>query len=340
MVRGRAARIPRRPAAAEGRDRRGRDRRGARRRRDARERLRPGRVPGRGRRAARSGSRARWSPAPRTGSRAPPLRPTAPAPRYRPPTSCSAWCRADAARAGRHARDHRPHRRRLRLAGVQGRSTGRRRSAGRPRSTAIASASSATTGRSTRPARNKATHFIQRAASSATPIVYLQNTTGYMVGKDGEQGGMIKHGSQDDPGGDQRDGAADHHPVRRLVRRRQLRHVRPRLRPALPLRWPTRADRGDGRRAGGRARCRSSAEGAGAQGRAAPTQAQIAALKATDRRRRSSARPMRSTPRGLLLDDGVIDPRDTRRVLALCLAICARPRARTLRPIQFGVARP
>ena len=43
---------------------------------------------------------------------------------------------------------------------------------------------------------------------------------------------------------------------------------------------------------------------------------------------------------GLLLDDGIIDPRDTRRVLALALAVCDEAARRTLQPIQFGVARP
>jgi geranyl-CoA carboxylase beta subunit len=42
---------------------------------------------------------------------------------------------------------------------------------------------------------------------------------------------------------------------------------------------------------------------------------------------------------GLLLDDGVIDPRDTRAVLAQCLSLCAEATSRTLRPVQFGVAR-
>ena len=55
---------------------------------------------------------------------------------------------------------------------------------------------------------------------------------------------------EDDPGGVQRQRAADHAHVRRLVRRRQLRHVRPRLQPALPVLLAERADRGDGRRAG------------------------------------------------------------------------------------------
>jgi geranyl-CoA carboxylase beta subunit len=42
----------------------------------------------------------------------------------------------------------------------------------------------------------------------------------------------------------------------------------------------------------------------------------------------------------LLLDDGVIDPRDTRAVLALCLTVLNEAARRTVRPMQFGVARP
>ena len=40
-----------------------------------------------------------------------------------------------------------------------------------------------------------------------------------------------------------------------------------------------------------------------------------------------------------LWDDGVIDPRDTRRVLALCLQLWREAEARTLHPNSFGVAR-
>ena len=42
----------------------------------------------------------------------------------------------------------------------------------------------------------KATHFIQHCCQIGTPILFLQNTTGYMVGTATEQGGMIKHGSK------------------------------------------------------------------------------------------------------------------------------------------------
>jgi len=41
----------------------------------------------------------------------------------------------------------------------------------------------------------KATQFIQLANSANTPLLFLHNTTGYMVGKEYEQGGIIKHGA-------------------------------------------------------------------------------------------------------------------------------------------------
>ncbi len=41
----------------------------------------------------------------------------------------------------------------------------------------------------------KATQFIQLANRADTPLLFLQNTTGYMVGKEYEQAGIIKHGA-------------------------------------------------------------------------------------------------------------------------------------------------
>ena len=42
----------------------------------------------------------------------------------------------------------------------------------------------------------KATQFIQLANQTDTPLVFLQNTTGYMVGKDYEQRGIVKDGAK------------------------------------------------------------------------------------------------------------------------------------------------
>lgn len=43
---------------------------------------------------------------------------------------------------------------------------------------------------------SKATHFIQACCQSGTPILYLNNTTGFMVGRVYEEAGIIKHGSK------------------------------------------------------------------------------------------------------------------------------------------------
>mgnify|MGYP001375947842 CR=1 FL=1 len=46
------------------------------------------------------------------------------------------------------------------------------------------------------------------------------------------------------------------------------------------------------------------------------------------------------TTSALLLDDGVIDPRDTRAVLSYVLSICREAEVRVPHKMQFSVARP
>ena len=43
---------------------------------------------------------------------------------------------------------------------------------------------------------NKATHFIQLCNRNNTPLIYFQNITGFMVGKEYERGGIIKQGAK------------------------------------------------------------------------------------------------------------------------------------------------
>ena len=104
--------LPGRPAAAEGGHRRDRQGRGTRRCRDAHQRLRPGRVPGRGR-CRRGAHRARSAGAAEVGRRRPAQRH-----RCRPRAGADLFVRRTGRRdaaglpaADRHARDHRAHRR-------------------------------------------------------------------------------------------------------------------------------------------------------------------------------------------------------------------------------------
>ena len=97
----------------------------------------------------------------------------------------------------------------------------------------------------------KAAHFIELCCQRRVPLLFLQNIVGFIVGRDYEAGGIAKDGAKmvTAVACAQVPKITDRH--RRLLRRRQLRHVRPRLRPALPVHLAERAHLGDGRRAGG-----------------------------------------------------------------------------------------
>ncbi|MCK7473461.1 MAG: hypothetical protein MZV49_07945 [Rhodopseudomonas palustris] len=185
MVRGRAQRLPGRPAAAQGRHRRDRHRGRTRRRRDAHRGLGPRRVPRRGRRATRIAHRARADRRGCDWDRAEPGRDRPRSSRRAtPPTSCSASCPMDYRAAGRHARGHRAHRRRLGLHSSSSADYGPA-TVVRPRAHRTATPVGIITnnGPLDPAGANKATHFIQACCQSASPLLYLQNTTGYIVGK-------------------------------------------------------------------------------------------------------------------------------------------------------------
>ena len=97
----------------------------------------------------------------------------------------------------------------------------------------------------------KGAHFIELACKRRVPLVFLQNITGFMVGKEYEAGGIARDGAKLVMAVAYARGAEVHGRHRRLVRRRQLRDVRPRLRAAAALDVAERAHLGDGRRAGG-----------------------------------------------------------------------------------------
>ena len=98
---------------------------------------------------------------------------------------------------------------------------------------------------------SKAGQFIQLCCQAGLPIVFLQNTTGYLVGVDGGDLGHRQARLEDDPGGHQRERPEADAADRRIVWGRPLRHVRPEFRSAVPVFLAERPRRRDGRRAGG-----------------------------------------------------------------------------------------
>ena len=184
----------------------------------------------------------------------------------------------------------------------------------------------------------KATHFIQLCCQSNTPLLYLQNTTGFIVGKASEQAGMIKHGSK-------------------MIQAMSNATV-PRITlhcgasfgagnygmsgrgffPDFCFSWPNAktAVMGPEQAANTMA---IVMEGSMRRKGLAVDKASIDAMRMmvidTFEKQTSAAHIS-----ARLLDDGVIDPRDTRKLLAFVLSVCDEGRRRQLHPLQFGVARP
>ncbi|WP_302175007.1 acyl-CoA carboxylase subunit beta [uncultured Hydrogenophaga sp.] len=188
---------------------------------------------------------------------------------------------------------------------------------------------------------NKATHFIQWMCQLDHPIVYLQNTTGYMVGRESEQAGMIKHGSkmiqavanatvpQITVQCGASFGAGNYGMCGRAYAPRFL------------FSWPGARTAVMGGEQAARTMQIVAEAGLARKGVATDTPEVQAQLKAQSDAivQRFDQQADTFFTSGLVLDDGVIDPRDTRTVLAFCLDTVAEAAQRTPRPMQFAVAR-
>jgi len=181
----------------------------------------------------------------------------------------------------------------------------------------------------------KAAQFIQLANRSDTPLLFLHNTTGYMVGKQYEEGGMIKHGSM----------------MINAVSNSTVPHISLLIGasygaghygmcgraydPRFLFAWPSaKAAVMGGAQLAGVISIVSRAA-AQARGQQVDEDADAALRAAIEAQIEAESLPMFLS--GRLYDDGVIDPRDTRTVLGMCLSAIANA------PIEgtsnFGVFR-
>ncbi|WP_078314124.1 carboxyl transferase domain-containing protein [Mycobacterium sp. D16Q16] len=167
----------------------------------------------------------------------------------------------------------------------------------------------------------KATQFIQLANQTNTPLLFVHNTTGYMVGKEYEEGGMIKHGSM----------------MINAVSNSTVPHLSlivgasygaghygmcgRAYDPRFLFAWPSAksAVMGGTQLAGVISIVSRAA--AVARGQAVNEDADAAMKAAIEAQIEAESLPMFMS--GRLYDDGVIDPRDTRAVLGMCLSAIA-----------------
>ena len=183
----------------------------------------------------------------------------------------------------------------------------------------------------------KAAQFIQLCDQSFRPLLFLHNTTGFLVGTDAEQNGIIKHGSKMIQavanarvpkisiliGGSY--GAGNYAMCGRG------------LDPRFIFAWPnSRVAVMGGQQAGMVLRivaeAKQRANGIEPDEKVLEMLQQTTAMKLD-----SQSTALYGTAR--LWDDGIIDPRDTRRVLAMVLDICDQAARRPLNGNTFGVAR-
>ncbi len=186
----------------------------------------------------------------------------------------------------------------------------------------------------------KAGQFIQLCDQADIPLVFLMNTTGYMVGTESEQGGIVKHGSKMIQavanarvpkitivmGGSF--GAGNYGMCGRGFG------------PDFIFAWPnSRTSVMGGEQAAGvmaiitEAKWKAAGKTMGPDDEKMLEMMKQQIIDQFDRESDAFAASAR------LFDDGIIDPRDTRRVLGLTLSVCREARARVVRGNTFGVAR-
>jgi geranyl-CoA carboxylase beta subunit len=183
----------------------------------------------------------------------------------------------------------------------------------------------------------KAGQFIQLCDQSGAPIIFLQNTTGYMVGSKAERDGAVKHGSK----------------MIQAVANARVPKITIVLGgsfgagnygmcgrgfdPRFIFTWPS------ARTAvmGGAQAAKVMEIVTRAKNARAGAETDEDGLKAMsdmiEKGLTEQSHVLFGTAR--LWDDGIIDPRDTRLILIECLNICAESAARTLNTNTFGVAR-
>ncbi|KRB76286.1 acetyl-CoA carboxylase carboxyltransferase subunit [Nocardioides sp. Root190] len=165
----------------------------------------------------------------------------------------------------------------------------------------------------------KAAQFIQLANQKDTPLLFLHNTTGYMVGAEYEQGGIIKHGAQ----------------MINAVSNSSVPHLTVIMGasygagnygmngraydPRFLFTWPSAKSSvmGPAQLAGVlEIVARESAE---KKGQVFDAEGFVAVKQMVEAQIEEQSLPYVLS--GMVYDDGVIDPRDTRTVLGICLSV-------------------
>lgn len=167
----------------------------------------------------------------------------------------------------------------------------------------------------------KAAQFIQLANRANTPLLFLHNTTGYMVGQEYEQGGIIKHGAL----------------MINAVSNSTVPHISLLIgasygaghygmcgrayEPRFLFSWPSAKSAVMGPQQLAGVISMVSKASAEAKGKPFDEDADANMRAMVESQIETESLPMFLS--GMVYDDGIIDPRDTRTVLGMCLSAIA-----------------
>ena len=187
---------------------------------------------------------------------------------------------------------------------------------------------------------NKASHFIALCDQKDTPLVFLQNTTGFLVGTEVERAGQVKHSAKLI----QHVANAKSPKVTILVGNAygagNYAMASRALKPQFVMSWPS---------------ARQALMGGAQAGQVMKivTEAKWArkGVEPDDKMKMGLDQMSKMIEMGLevisesmfcsarMMDDGIIDPRDTRRVLSFLLDVCLEARERKPAASSYGVQR-
>ena len=184
---------------------------------------------------------------------------------------------------------------------------------------------------------NKATQFLQLCDTANVPVIFLQNTTGYIVGMQSERAGMIKHGSK----------------MIQAVTNIEVPRITMMIGasfgagnygmcgrgydPDFCFTWPNAKTGVMGGQQVARTMSQVARDMAAARGQEPDEEALAKQEEHLQSLYDYQADAFFCSGRGL--DDGMIDPRDSRKVLGFLLETIYEARSRTVRPNNWGVAR-
>ncbi len=183
----------------------------------------------------------------------------------------------------------------------------------------------------------KAAHFIQLCCQSGSSLLFLQNTTGFIVGVEAERAGIVKNGSKMIQAVTNATVAKITLQIGGAFGAGHYAMCGRSFGPRFIFSWPTNRIAVMGGEQAAKVMQIVMEEGMRARGMEPPEGAFEEQTKMIVGGYDIQSTALFGTAR--LWDDGVIDPRQSRRVVGLCLAIAAEGDRRTVRPNVFGVAR-